>query len=104
MLYATATSNAKKHTEAPRHSNARSHRGNGAGGSVTARPAGAGGAARSCRLLCQPAGPQHATQRIDCWTERVLGGGGEADDDAVAGGSLRTGVWVAHPREALQGD
>src|SRR6185503_14049951 len=55
-------------------------------------------------LASQAAGPQHTAQRLDRASERMLGGGGEADDDAVAVGDLLTGQWMAHPRQALQRD
>src|SRR6476661_4465342 len=55
-------------------------------------------------LASQAAGPQHTAQRLDRAAERMLGGGGEPDNDAVVVGDLLTGQWMAHPRQALQRD
>jgi hypothetical protein len=44
----------------------------------------------------QTAGPQHTAQGIHRHCERMLGGRGETDDDAVGIGHLRAGERMAH--------
>src|SRR3984893_5439281 len=72
-----------------------------AGSSVTTR------ALRMSSVLgiaTQSTRTQHVAQSLDRAAERMLGRGGEADDDAIAVRDLLAGQRVAHPRKALQCD
>src|ERR1700682_5343752 len=53
-------------------------------------------------IATQSTRTQHVAQSLDRAAERVLGRGGEADDDAIAVRDLLAGQWMAHPRKALQ--
>ena len=56
------------------------------------------------RSLCQPGGLQHGQKRINGPPKRMVGGRGEADDDAVRVRNLGARERMTHDRQALQRD